>query len=256
MVIMPITAIQTYPVKGLSASGLDSSMLEADRILANDRIYAILREMPGTPDPVDSPEDTSRFLTLSRNPGLGKLRSRYTTETCLLELFRQGEHIASGRLDQVNERICIEECLMEHLGKCIQGRLRIVHKPGSDFSYKGHARCLSLVNLASIAALERIVGRRIDPSRFRANIYFRGEEPWEEFAWVGRSIRLGERASCMVQEPIERCAAINIDPSTGERDMSLLRVLFENYRHRDMGVYVRVVEGGDIAVGQAVIPIS
>ena len=256
---MRITAIQTYPIKGMSALKKNSACLQAGKILADDRIYAVL---PETPDSAghfeaapDSPNDTSRCLTLSRNPRLGELQSRFTPEIRLLELCRQGETLASGRLNRPQERAQIEEFLTGHMGDSIQGRLRIVEREGKDFSYKGHAHCLSLINLASIAALERAVGRAIDPGRFRANIYFQGREPWEEFAWVGDSLRLGEQARCLVREPIERCAAIDVDPATGARDMSLVRALLDNFSHRDLGIYVRVQEGGDIAVGEEVQPL-
>ena len=244
---MRIAAIQTYPVKGMSALKLGSTRLQAGRILAGDRIYAIV------PETVDAPAaagDTSRCLTLSRNPRLGELQSRFAPETGRLELRRQGETLVSGRLGEPAERAQIEAFLTAHLGESINAPLRIVEQPGADFSYMGGAGCISLINLASVAALEQAVGRAIDPDRFRANIYFQGREPWEEFAWVGNCLGLGQQARCLVREPTERCAAVNIDPASGARDMSLVRALLEHFSHRDLGIYAQVQEGGDIAVGE------
>ena len=252
---MRIAAIQTYPIKGMSALKMNSTRLQAGKILAGDRVYAILPETPDSPDAADapdSPNDTLRYLTLSRHPRLGMLQSRFTPETGLLELCTQGEVLASGRMNRPGERAQIEKFLTAHMGDSIKGRLRIVEREGGNFSYMGQANCVSLINLASIAALEKAVGRTIDPSRFRANIYFRGREPWEEFAWIGRSLRLGRQARCLVREPTERCAAVNVDPATGARDMSLVRALLDNFSHRDLGVYVQVQAGGEIAVGEEV----
>ncbi|MCY4034864.1 MAG: MOSC domain-containing protein [Hyphomicrobiales bacterium] len=252
---MQITALQTYPVKGMSASMHAHAHLGASSVMPGDRIYAVLHEMSAPADAPPSPNVTLNYLTLSRNPKIGELQSRFDDSSRLLRLYRQGEEVASGHLNNDAERRDIESFLVEHMGETIRGGLRIVERnvehEGADFSYMGHAQFLSLINLASIAALEEVVGARIDPSRFRANIYFQGETPWEEFKWVGRDIRLGGEARVEVREPIERCAAVNIDPATGAKDMSLVRALFENFGHCDLGVYVRATESGDIAVGDA-----
>lgn len=252
---MQITALQTYPVKGMSASKHTHTRLEVSSVMPGDRIYAVRHEMSASADAPPSPNLTLNHLTLSRNPKIGELQSRFDDSSHLLQLYRQGEEAASGHLNNDSERKGIELFLVEHMGETIRGDLRIVERnverDGADFSYMGHAQFLSLINLASIAALEEVVGARIDPSRFRANIYFQGETPWEEFEWVGRNIRLGGEARVEVREPIERCAAVNIDPATGVKDMSLVRTLFENFGHRDLGVYVRAIGSGDIAVGDA-----
>ena len=252
---MQITALQTYPVKGMSASKHARTRLEASGGMPGDRIYAVQHEMSASADAPPSPNVTLSHLTLSRNPKIGELQSRFDDSNHLLQLYRQGEEVASGHLNNDSDRKGIESFLVGHMGETIRGNLRIVERnaerDGADFSYMGHAQFLSLINLASIAALEKIVGARIDPSRFRANIYFQGKTPWEEFEWVGRNIRLGGEACVEVREPIERCAAVNIDPDTGAKDMSLVRALFENFGHRDLGVYVRATESGDIAVEDA-----
>ena len=252
---MHITALQTYPVKGMSASTHTHAHLEASSLMSGDRVYAIRHEMSPSADAPPSPNVTLNYLTLSRNPKIGELRSHFDDSSHLLRLYRQGEEVASGRLNNDSEREDIESFLIEHMGDAISGSLRIVEstvgRDGTDFSYKGHAQFLSLINLASIAALEEIVGAHIDSNRFRANIYFQGETPWEEFEWVGREVRLGGEARVEVREPTERCAAVDINPATGAKDMSLVRALFENFSHRDMGVYARAIGSGDVAVGDA-----
>ncbi len=42
-------------------------------------------------------------------------------------------------------------------------------------------KCLSLINLASLRDLERVVRAPVDPRRFRANICFEGAPAWAEF---------------------------------------------------------------------------
>jgi uncharacterized protein YcbX len=53
---------------------------------------------------------------------------------------------------------------------------------------------------------------------------------------------------------IVRCAATNVDPETGIRDLSIPDTLMQNYKHMDCGIYAQVIEGGDIAPGNSVSP--
>ena len=46
-----------------------------------------------------------------------------------------------------------------------------------------------------------------------------------------------------------RCEAINVDPATGARDMAIPAHLQRTWGHTDFGVYARVVQGGELAVG-------
>ncbi len=48
-------------------------------------------------------------------------------------------------------------------------------------------------------------------------------------------------------EPIERCAAVNVNPEDGQRDMNLVHDLERGFGHRNCGVLLRVIQGGNIA---------
>ena len=45
---------------------------------------------------------------------------------------------------------------------------------------------VSFLNLASVQALSKFVGREIAPSRFRMNIWMKGLDPFEELTWVDK----------------------------------------------------------------------
>ena len=49
-----------------------------------------------------------------------------------------------------------------------------------------------------------------------------------------------------------RCAATNVDPDTGIRDLSIPDALMQRFGHRDFGVYGEVIAAGDIAMGDEV----
>jgi uncharacterized protein YcbX len=50
-----------------------------------------------------------------------------------------------------------------------------------------------------------------------------------------------------------RCAATNVDPDTGIRDLTIPDTLMKSFGHADCGVYGEVVEAGTIAVGDGIV---
>jgi uncharacterized protein YcbX len=135
------------------------------------------------------------------------------------------------------------------LGKDAREGVRVLQAP--DYQFLDHpAGHVSIVNLASVRDLEARIGRPVDPLRFRANLYVEGWPPWVENGWKGRNLLLGF-ARATVFAPIVRCAATEVDPETAERDMPLVEHLFQQYGHRDCGIYVQVTHGGTVRVGDA-----
>src|ERR1700739_4369636 len=110
---------------------------------------------------------------------------------------------------------------------------------------------LSLINLATVRALEEQWGVEIDPLRFRANFYIDGAQPWEEFDWVGSDISIGD-ALFRVDRRNGRCGATNVDPETGRRDLDIPGSLRAAYGHKELGVYLTTREGGTVTVGDTV----
>src|SRR5207253_3070462 len=128
----------------------------------------------------------------------------------------------------------------------VERPLRIVEAPGHAFADarpKPNAttdQYVSLINLASIAALEGAMGAAIDPLRFRANVYFAGAPAWSELDWLGRDIGLG-RARLRVIAAITRCAATEVNPATAERDLDIVAALQRGFGHNLMGIYAEIV---------------
>jgi uncharacterized protein YcbX len=106
-----------------------------------------------------------------------------------------------------------------------------------------------LINLASLAELEKAVGQRVDPLRFRANLYVEGWPAWHEFDLLDQDVTIGPFARAKVVKRIVRCAATNVDPQTGARDLEIPKTLMKAFGHQDLGVYLEVVTPGPIATG-------
>ena len=65
------------------------------------------------------------------------------------------------------------------------------------------------------------VGQDLSPHRFRANIWVDDLGPWEEFEWLGKTLRIGGAVFEGV-ERIQRCKATMTNPTTGRRDADTL----------------------------------
>ena len=98
-------------------------------------------------------------------------------------------------------------------------------------------------------------GADVDPVRFRANLLIDGLPSWEEFSWPGKHLKIGG-ATLEVIDPIRRCAATCVNPTTAERDLPIPTFLMEGYGHMNTGIYARVIEGGEIAVGNELTVLS
>src|SRR5262249_24100408 len=109
---------------------------------------------------------------------------------------------------------------------------------------------VSIINIASVAALEDMVGAPVNPLRFRANLYVGGWPAWHEFDLLGREILLSGGARLKVFKRIVRCAATNVDPETGIRDLAIPDARMGPLGHSGWGVYAEVGAGGGIGVGE------
>ncbi|WP_207483700.1 MOSC domain-containing protein [Arenibaculum pallidiluteum] len=250
-----VERILRYPVKGLSAESLDGVELQACEGLPQDRRFAIVHGAAGI-DPAEGGwRPKSAFVTLVKHERLAALESRFDDATGYLEILRRGRRIVRGQITVPQGRLILDQFLAAYLKSELPGTPRIIEAPGVMFT-DTEEKLVSLINLASVHDLEqRIVGAPVDPLRFRGNLLLGGLQPWEEAHWVGSRIRIGA-AELEVVRTIGRCAATNVEPGSGQRDLNIPQALRRGYGHTDCGVYARVVVGGAIAPGDAVAPAS
>lgn len=247
MTAMTVTSIYRYPVKGMTGEALASVDLSEGQTVPFDRAYAI-ENGSGRFDP-DNPKYLPKisFLMLMRDERLATLRTAFDDATETLTILRDGKQVAKGNLATALGRKMIEQFIAAYMKTALRGAPKIVSAPGHSFSDVS-AKCLHIVNLASVRDLERIVGRPIDPLRFRANLYVDGVPAWEELDWDGKTIAIGT-AQLKVFARTQRCDATNVDPASGQRDMALPANLVRAFGHSDFGVYARVTAAGTIKPG-------
>ena len=115
---------------------------------------------------------------------------------------------------------------------------------------------VSVIALATIEGIAREAGRALDRRRFRANIAVETERggPFLEDAWVGGTLSFGDGdapPAVSVTMRDRRCAMVNLDPDTAERDARVMKAVVR-LNGNDAGVYATVVRCGPIRVGDRV----
>ena len=115
---------------------------------------------------------------------------------------------------------------------------------------------VSVINLATIAAIAREAGLDLDTRRFRANIVIASEstEPFLEDGWVGGRLVFGSDETgpmISVTMPDPRCVMINLDPDTAKQDPSVMKAAVR-LNENNAGAYATVARTGQITVGQSV----
>jgi uncharacterized protein YcbX len=252
---MPATArvqdIYRYPVKGLSPEPLARTQLAVGATLPADRLYAI-ENGPSGFDPA-APKYLSKvhYLMLMRNERLARLRTRYDDASRTLVIDAEGREAARGDLGTPEGRGQIEKFFAAFCADELRGPPKLLHAAGHSFSDVAK-KVVSIINLASVAAVETAVGAPVDPLRFRGNVYVTGWPPWHEFDLLGETIAIGETARLKIVKRIVRCAATNVDPTTGIRDLAIPDTLLRSFGHADCGVYGEVAAAGDVSNGDAV----
>jgi uncharacterized protein YcbX len=248
-----VIAIYRYPVKGLSAEKMDRVALVPGECLPHDRRFAVA--LGSTRFDPQHPEWLPKigFVMLMRDEELAQLRTRFNADSGVLAIAENGRELLRAAITEPEGRRRVAEFLTDFLGD-VDGPLRVVEAPGHAFADARRRpnattdKYVSLINRASISALEAAMGVQVDPLRFRANVYFEGAPAWSEHDWVGSEITLGA-ARLRVISPISRCPATQVNPVTAERDLDVVAALERAFGHIHMGVYAEVVAGGEISLG-------
>ncbi len=246
-----IQAIYRYPVKGLSAESLARISLGVGDTVPGDRLYAIENGPSGFDPAAPVYLSKQHFLMLMRNERLAALRTAFDHSSHTFTVTRDGHAVVCGDLRTREGRASIEHYFAEFCADELRGPPKILHAPGHSFSDVAR-KVVSIINLNSVGAIEELVGVPVHPLRFRANVYVEGWPAWSELDLLGRVLAAGPSTRLKVVKRIVRCAATNVDPQTGIRDLNVPHTLMRTYGHGDCGIYAEVVRAGEIAVGATI----
>ncbi len=246
-----ITHLYRFPIKGMSGQKLECMTLTEKEGLAGDRSIAVARK-PGSFDPATPRAlPKSYFLMLMRDEQLALLDTHYDDKSGRL-IIRHEDKVCLD-VDLGDERGATEA---EHFyrtfladDRLTPDLIRTENHKFTDISVVSDekARAVSLINLNSVQALADAIGKPVHHMRFRANIYFDHVPAWREFDWIDRQISIGD---CCLQGVLRtrRCAATQVNPDTGERDINVPAEIKAHFGHLDMGVYAEVTQGGTLKI--------
>ncbi len=247
---MRIEHLYRYPVKGLTAEALEEVAVETGGMLPWDRAFALAQG--------DAPFDPTapgwlqkrHFMCLMANARAALLRASFDPVSGML-LIRapDGSAVVENALSEPG-RARIAAFLAAFLGTEARGTPRFHYVPGHAFSDVRDKR-ISVINLASLADLTQRAGALRHKRRFRANLYLTGAPAWSELDWVGQELLAGGVRLRVVRR-IMRCVATEVNPDTAERDANPVAELRAAFGHPDLGIYAEVIEGGRMAIGDAV----
>ena len=239
---MSVAGIYRHPIKGHGREHLASAMLAPYQGLPWDRHWAVAHDAAKL-DPGWNP--CHNFARGAKAPALMAIESVLDTATGMVMLRHPDRGEISFNPDDPGDLARFLDWVRPLNPPDRAQPVSIVAAgiamTDSDFP------SISLLSTATCTELGDRMGMEIDPLRFRANILLRGALPFEEFDLVGKRIRIG-KSVLEVVERIVRCRATMADPHTGVIDADTLAALTKHYGHQQLGIYARVIEGGEIRV--------
>ncbi|MCJ2013324.1 MOSC domain-containing protein [Methylobacterium sp. J-076] len=243
-----LSALYRYPVKGLSPEPLDKVEIATSGYFPGDRLYAIENGPSGFSAVAPRHQPKTKYLMLMRDEGLARLRTRYDDATATLTVEGDGESLAA-RLDTPEGRESLEALLRRFMPDSLRGEPKVLEAPPQYRFTDSPMGYVSLINRASVQMLEDELGVPVDPLRFRGNLLVDGLAPFAELDMLGQVIEAPSGLRLKVTKRTVRCAATNVDPATGQRDLDIPWTIDQRLGHRDLGVYMEVIAGGGLAVG-------
>ena len=131
-------------------------------------------------------------------------------------------------------RLAIEAFFRRFMPTELRGPPKVLQADGHSFSDVA-AKVVSIINLASVAAIETVVGVPVHPLRFRANLYVEGWPAWHEF----EPARAGDRDRRGAAEGDQADRALRRRPTSIRTPASAIsrfpRRLMQTFDHADCG---------------------
>ena len=243
-----------YPIKGLSGENLNEILLEKNQVLPGDREYALARSHVVFDEINPVYLRKTNFLALVKDDNLAKLNTKFISKSKRLIIKVDKKIVLDEMLVNETNINKVEVFFQKFLNlgdnnkpKLVKGRnnenTKNLKHTFSDLPEKA----ISIINLNTIINFEKKIGKKIALSRFRANLLIDDIDPWKEFDWVDKKIKIGESV-LKVFKRTQRCAATNVNPENAIRDINIPNEINSYFGHLDLGVYAKVKKTGVISV--------
>lgn len=240
-----LDSIQRYPIKGFTAEVLPQTLLQIGQTVKGDRQFSFENGDSGFD--IYDPKHTSKgkFIVLAKIAKAASLETIYDDADQYLTIKKDGIIVAEGALDSATGVRDIEFFINDYFEDELKGEAKLLTAENHSFSDVPE-KCISILNLNSIRKFEQDTGLTIDPIRFRANLHLDGDLPaFEELNLIDKTFTIGT-VKLKIISKIFRCPAVDVNPTTAERDTDLNSLLKQHYDHRHMGIYAMVEQSGTI----------
>ena len=260
---MRVAALFRYPVKGFTREACETlDVLPGGRI-AGDRVVGL--RFANATAAGDAWGTKLEMVALVNTPGLAALRLEFDHESLRLSVRRSGDVLFDDVLDvdgrarfaATLERYVLgleENPISSHPDRL---PLRVVGDGRTSRYQDREPGYVTLHGRGSLAALSTVVAEapEVTERRFRSNIAVDGPGAWEEQGWVGGSLRVGDTVFD-VANPVTRCLATHANPTTGKRDLPIMKTLLEVFpaARPTFAIMMTSEGGGRIRVGDEVEP--
>lgn len=243
--MISLAEIWRYPIKSHSREALDHVDIAAGQSLPLDRAWAVIHDATDQDGRQWAP--CRNFTIGSKAPSLNAIHSqwlRIQSQLCLTHptlgtLTIDPETDGADLVEWTKSLIPDTRPKSTRLVKCRERGM-------TDTDYPS----ITIGNLASHRALEQIIGKQFSHKRWRCNLWVDGAEPWAEFDWVGKTLRIGA-VEFEIRERVKRCNVTTACADTGQRDIAMLSVL-NGLGHQDFTVYAVATTSGTITQNQKV----
>lgn len=253
MTDISIKRLSRFPVKGLSAEPLETLTLTTGEGVPGDRLFGFARYNSGFDPENPEPLPKTRFVVLLKEAALAGLKTKFEDITRTLRIEVGGsEHVFDMRAADARAEACA--FLQETLPLTDpEPPVFVSSAPHrfTDVSVRSPQMmsAISVINHASLRDLGRRLNADLHPARFRANVEIDGLPAWSELDAIGQTLAFGD-VQLRILAHTRRCAAIEVNPETAERDIKLPYLLHKEMGHSNMGVYVEVISSGRLEPGQ------
>lgn len=266
---MRVARLFRFPVKGFPAEEIPEADVRTDRGIIGDRVAAF------TNGSLDVPDDTwhrySAFTVLKNNTDLQKWQVALVLAEASAQSSPDTEAAASSpatvtltsptgesttfRTDDRDSRAASADFLSARIPP--QGDFPRALSVAGQGMFDSQSSGISIINPATVSAISQTADGQaalapneteLDPLRFRGNVLVDGLAPFEEFALIGKIVRLGG-VRLAITQAIERCPATTVNPATTEVDVNVPRVLASACGHLHCGIYGRILESGLVSTG-------
>ena len=112
---------------------------------------------------------------------------------------------------------------------------------------------VSLISEQTVQGIAEESQTEANPWRFRPNLLVNLEfgAAFDELEWVGRVLRIGDKARIAVTEVDQRCVMITLDPTTSEPAPQILKCVVQQH-NKCAGVYATVLTSGEVRTGDGI----